>query len=196
MTPQEVVPIVITGILLLVVLWAMIKWLHGGGATYVMESTDEVDGERTLLVNTVLSVLQYNFQKLRVQAPECTTSPDGHRSYISIVTLEGHVTLQFDWLRSKVYCFYSYHSDDLSGTVSLKLKIRHNVVDEIKLAEFCKQVISTEMKIIENAITNSEEFQNLLLQALQGAGTEANNQEEEQAIQVLLNPEQSENGGQ
>lgn len=197
MTPQEVVPIVITGIVLVIILWASIKWLHSGnGVAYVMEPTDEVDGERTLLVNMVLAVLQYNLQKLHVQAPEATTSPDGYRSYINIVTLEGHVMLQFDWLHSKVYCFYSYHDNDVNGTISLKLKIRHNVVDEIKLSEFCKKVVETEMQIIENVITNSEDFKNLLLQALSSAGAEANNQEEEQAVQVVLNPEQSENGGQ
>lgn len=197
MTPQEVIPMVITGIVLIIVLWAMIKWLHGGnGVAYVMEQTDEVDGERTLLVNTVLTVLQRNLEKLHVQTPEATTSPDGHRSYINIVTLEGHVMLQFDWLHSKVYCFHSYHGHDVDGTISLKLKIRHNAVDEIKLSAFCKQVVETEMKIIENVITNSEEFQNLLLQVLSTADAGANNQEEEQAVQVVLNPEQSENGGQ
>lgn len=176
---QNIVPIIICGLvalLALIAIWRVHK--AGGGSTYVMETTEQVDGERTLLVGNVLAVFQYNLQKLSTSAPEAATSPDGQRSYININTVEGHIMLQFDWARSCLRLYYNYHTDDSSGYIREKLKIKHNAVDEIKLATFCHKIVDNEIKIIEERILHSDTFKNILMQTLKTEPAEEEGAEE------------------
>lgn len=179
MSQQSIICLILIGIVLLLLLWTL-RHPVGQQGTYVMEATEEVDGERTLIANTVIAVLRYAFKDLHIDEPVAATSPDGRRSYFRIVTPEGHVIIQFDWSRDKLRLFHAYHSDEESGMLHSTLKIRNGLVDEVKLADFGHQVADLELKMIEHKLLHSDSFKNLVLQTLAAAAAENSEEEEDE----------------
>lgn len=182
MNPSSIIGLIALSLVLLLSLWLILRSFRR--KVYTVESTEEVDGERTLLANAVLTVLQFALQELRPDEPVSATSPDGNRSYLRIVTPAGHIIIQFDWLHKKVLLFHGCHTDTESMMAFETLKIRNNLVDEIKLSKFGHDAAAQELEIVERKILHSEGFKHLVLNTLAQA---AEGSEEEM---------EKENGGQ
>ena len=165
MNPSSIIGLVALSLILLLSLWLIFRGSRSS-VSYTVESTEEVDGERTLLVNIIVPILKFALREIHPDEPQTTTSPDGNRSYLHFLTMMGHVVVQFDWVAQKVSLFHSCHSDDESSTSSVQLKIRHNMVDEIKLRDFGEQVAAKESSMVERKILQTPEMKQLLMTAL------------------------------
>lgn len=129
------------------------------GGAYVVENSEEVDGERTLCANNIVAVIRYQLGALCNGETDYQSSPDGRRSYLIVSTIEGRFITQIDWLTNRAYFNYTFHTETESGALNYKLPIRHNVVDEVKLATFVRQVAELEQKYVERRLLDSPQFQ-------------------------------------
>ena len=148
---------------------------------YTVESTDEVDGERSMLANSVLAVFRYELQNLHVKEVTSTTSPDRQRSYFRVATPNGYVMVQFDWDRGRVHCTHTMHSELGGCTQTLNLRVRHNLVDEVKLGQFADKIEKAESALVKLQVQSSDEYQELIARAMIKAVGEALADSEEEA---------------
>ena len=177
MSPNNILPIIMCAILGLLIGYELYRSFSNRGTYTTVVNEGAVDEERTMCANAILHVVKYWLQELVSNEPIMSTSPDGQRNYFDVSTVEGHVLVQFDWVRNRIYLKYARHSLESGEAHSrhLSLRIKHGSTDEEALAKFLQGVAAYEQEELNRKIFNSPVFQDLvskLLAQTQGSDEE------------------------
>lgn len=168
----QVIGTIVGGVVIYFILSAIVYHLQSQqNAIMLSESTEAVDGERTMLANSVLQAIQYWLQDIGGD-PLAASSPDSARSYIKIPTVEGYVQAQFNWRTNRVHVYYARHSleEGCAETRRLTLRIRHGAVNEIKLGKFISDIHDLESENVKRKVFDSNAFKTLVQSIMQSAG--------------------------